>query len=79
MIFLCVGSEGVVIAPKIRRLSKDEFNKLNVKDLGPVEFCHFEGQKKPVPPDEFIKGYHSHYCNNYMSIFHLQLIWMLPG
>ena len=40
-----------MIAPKIRRLLKDEFNKLNVKDLGPVEFCHFEGQKKPVPPD----------------------------
>ena len=77
MIFFCVGS-GVVITPS---LSKDELNKLNVKYLGPVEFCHFEGQNKSVPPDIRVHQAlpFTFYCNNYMSIFHLQLIWILPG
>ena len=30
---------------------KDEFHLVKVSDLAPTKFYHFQGQKKPIPPD----------------------------
>jgi len=34
----------------IPRISKEVFNSLKVRDLSAVEFCHFKGSSKPIPP-----------------------------
>ena len=35
---------------KIPRINRNEFKQLKVKDIAPITFHHFTGQKKPIPP-----------------------------